>query len=381
MAVNSPIAEPVIDMHVHVGIRGDEWPEWGKFSNEYIGKPEFSLFLKFGRLSRDEITDPVLRERTLEIIRNTKVNKVVCLALDPIYDSAAGDRREDLSHVWVANEYISESLRPELPDKILLGASVHPYDPAFEERVRKYIKDGAVLLKWLPSAQHINLADERVLAAMKFLAGARDGKPLPLLLHIGSEYAIPPNDARTKSYDFISWTGWDRFWNTFRFKNRWFKPQTKKIRENLKAALNHGTVIIFTHLGTPYFSGGWFGGMLEHSEFKNVSNYLRETEGGQYRGRCYADISALVVHTRKPFYDDIKKLPEELILFGSDFPCPIMELSAGPQEWWKDLKNAVKKGKVDPLIVPDKNLLDVNLYELKEEFGDHPMFTNFTKLI
>jgi len=306
---------------------------------------------------------------------------VVCLALDPIYDPDTGERREDLSHVWVDNEYISDSLKSELPDKILLGASVHPYDPKFEERVTRCVDDGAVLLKWLPSAQQIDLAHEKVISALKFLTTAKNGKPLPLLLHIGSEYAIPPYDKRAKSYDFISWSFWDRFWNGFRGKNKWYKPKTKKINKNIESALESGAVIIFAHSGAPYFSGGLLGGIIEHSEYKNVKSYLQNSASRKFKGRCYADISAFVVHTRQPFHKKVKKLPGELLLFGSDFPVPIMELSAGPKEWWKDLKNAVTNGKVDPLFVPDGNLLDVNYRELKAIFGDHPLFDNFAKLI
>ena len=127
--------------------------------------------------------------------------------------------------MWVSNEYVLElaaELKAMLPPEeqgrrgILLGASVHPYAPNFRERVAWCVDHGAVLLKWLPSAQQINLADDRVGAALEFLATARQGRPLPVLLHVGTELAIRTTDPKTTSYDFLSWSTWDRFWNRLR---------------------------------------------------------------------------------------------------------------------------------------------------------------------
>jgi len=84
---------------------------------------------------------------------------------------------------------------------------------------------------------------------------------------------------------------------------------------------------------------------------------------------------------RVPYHDRVKKLPPERVIMGSDFPTPVLELSAGPDEWWKDLKAIITKGEYHRFIVPDGNLLDVNVRELKRIFSDHAMFTNFNKLM
>lgn len=376
----SEFADKTIDMHVHVGLVGDEYPQWGGFSRTMMDRFAYKLFLLYARIERDLVCDRVLREAAKRIICTSGIDHVVCLALDPVYDKD-GTRRTDLSHMWVDNEYILD-LRQELGDKrVLLGASVHPYCANFKERVHRYVEKGAVLLKWLPSAQHINLADEQVGEAMQYLAKVGpDGGPLPLLLHVGVEYAIPAADERAASFDFLSWSRWDRLWNLFRGRRRWYVPNLLGIRQNIAAALEAGAVIIFAHCGLPFFATRPFARWLEHSDLEVVREYLERYRRAEGRGHCFADVSAFCTPFRRDYFEKICELPRELLLFGSDYPVPIFELSAGPREWWEDFK-AVMRGELDRIIVPQDNLLDVNRRELMHAFPGHPLFTNFGKLL
>jgi predicted TIM-barrel fold metal-dependent hydrolase len=370
---------PIVDVHVHVGLLGDRWPQWGRLSPWYRQQVVYRVFLLYSRIPEDRVCDRTLRKATVQIIGSSTVDKVVCLALDPVYDKQ-GQRREDRSHVWVDNDYVL-ALREELPDKILFGASIHPYDPLFSERLRKYADAGAVLVKWLPSAQQIDLAEDAVRRAMIDMATAGPGgRPLPLLLHVGAEYAIPSSNPTTQSYDFLSWSGWDKFWNWFRGGKRWRTPRVDKIHANIRAALGEGAVIIFAHCGLPYFSTGLFGNLLEHSDFKIVKDYLMKNETAGYSGRCYADISACCTPFRQKFFKDIATLPAGYLLYGSDFPTPSFELSAGLGDVTADLK-AVLDGHLDRIIVPEGNLLDVNYRELAHFFPEHPLFINFSRLL
>ena len=369
-----------IDGHVHVGLVGDEHPELGRMSEYFRSRFEYRVFLAYERIDPDRVCDKVLREATVEALATSGVDHAVCLALDPVYDDH-GRRREDLSHMWVGNEYVI-GLRDELGDKVLLGASVHPYDPDFEARVRTLVDRGAVLLKWLPSAQGIDLADERTRAAMVSLAhlGA-DGGPLPLLLHTGMEYAIPPCDPHLVSNDFLSWSAWDGMKNKLRFGKRWRRPDLGGLRLSLEAALGEGAVIIFAHCGLPYFASGPLAPLLEHSDFKAVCGYLDgwPAAGGR-GGRCFADLSACCTPFRKPYFPRLAKLSEASLLAGSDFPTPVFELSAGLDEAAEDAK-AMLHGDLARLIVPEDNLLDVNQRELGVAFPGHPMFTNLGDLL
>ncbi len=379
--MNRKASDPgkVVDVHCHVGLLGDEHPRWGKMSDWYRRQTVYQIFLFYGRMDPAQVSDRTLREATEKAVGDSKVDHVVCLALDPVYDPK-GQRREDLAHMWVDNDYVLD-LRQSLGDKVLLGASVHPYDPDFQGRVVDYVDKGAVLLKWLPSAQQIDLADGRVRDALTFLATARDGGPLPLLLHCGPEYAIPSTDPRTSSYDCLSWSWWDGFINSLRGANKWHRPRTKEIEENLKAGLGEGAVIIFAHCGLPYYAPNWLKQAFEHSEFETVSRYLHEYPADSPEGgRCYADVSACVTPFRRSYFDALKELPPRSLLFGSDFPTPVFELSAGVGEVMEDFK-AVLEGHLDRIIVPEDNLIDVNYDELSHFFPGHPLFTNFGSLL
>ena len=371
-----------LDMHVHVGVLGDDpaFKPYGAISKWMRQQPAYLIMLLYARVKPEEASDIRFQEAVLKAITGSHVDEVVCLAIDPVYDTK-GTRRPERSNMWVANEYITRVLRPLGKGKIRLGASVHPYDPDFATRVKQCVDDDAVLLKWLPSAQQIDLADDRVRRALELLARAGPGGgPLPLLLHVGPEHAIMSTDPRTTSYDFLSWSPWDGFFNLFRSKQeRWFVPRVKQVLANLRAGLDAGATIILAHCGLPYFAPR-FTKFLEHSDLAAVRRLLEETIAQPNRpGKCYADVSACLTPFRQGYFEDIKKLPPSLLLAGSDFPVPVFELSAGLEETLRDFQ-AMLRGKSDRIVVPQDNLLDVNWRELRHAFGDHPMFRNAADL-
>ena len=363
----------VIDSHMHVGVMGDKWPTMGKLSGWFRQQLTFKIFLLYARVPPDEACDTVLHAAIVRVITSSGVNRTVCLALDPVYDRN-GNRREDASHVWVANEYVF-GLRDEIGEKVLVGASVHPFRLDFKSRIDAVIQKGAVLCKWLPSAQQFSLSDPKVGEALEYLATARGGKPFPLLLHCGPEYAIPTSDEKTWTYDFITWNMLDRIKNIF---GKWHTPDIKGTYLNLRRGLDAGAVIIFAHCGLPYFSSGWFGNLLEHSDFGRVKDLLESNSKGAYSGRSYADVSALCTPMRRAFFPKVAKLPAEYLLFGSDFPTPAFELYADEKEVKNDFK-AVMAGQLERVIIPQDNLLDVNLWQLRQAFPGHPLFTNFAR--
>ncbi len=376
----APMTGTLIDGHVHVGLLGDEHPGLGRMSQHFRSRLEYRVFLAFGRVEADLVCDRVLREATLEAIGTSGLDHAVCLALDHVYDSE-GRPRPDLSHMWVANDYVV-GLRDELGDRVLLGASVHPYDPRFEDRVREAVDQGAVLLKWLPSAQAIDLADPRVTEALTLLARVGPGGgPLPLLLHVGAEYAIPPADPRQATFDFLRWTAADRLRNALRFRRRWQVPDVDGVHATLEAGLRDGAVIILAHCGLPYFGSGILARLLEHSDLETVRALLGDWPAdGSRGGRCFADVSACCTPFRRQFFGALRKLPPASLVMGSDFPTPVFELSADLSEAWRDFR-AVLGGDLWRLAVPQDNLLDVNARELALAFPGHPMTRNLGALL
>lgn len=372
-----------IDMHVHVGVLGDDpaFKRYGAISQAMRKDPVYRIMLLYARIEPARVSDVALRDAALKTFADSTIDRVVCLALDPVYD-ASGARREELSNMWVDNDYILRELRPASNGRVLLGASVHPYDPAFANRVAHYAGEGAVLLKWLPSAQQINFADPRVAEALRFLATAGPGgRPLPLLLHVGAEYAIKTTDPRTTSWDFLSWGLWDRIGNALRSRaRRRFTPDVAGALANLRAGLDAGAQVILAHCGLPYFAPR-FAGFAEHDDFPVVRALLQETMARPDRpGRCWADVSACVTPFRKSYFGDIRTLPPALLLAGSDFPVPVFELSADLAENVRDFE-AIVRGDLARIVVPQDNLLDVNWRELQHAFGNHPMFASAQRLL
>jgi hypothetical protein len=338
------------------------------------------VFLAYARIDPRRVCDRALREATERVLAETRVDHVVCLALDQVHDTA-GNPRPERSTMWVANEYVLD-LRRSVGDKVLLGASVHPYAPDFGDRVKALVDQGAVLLKWLPSAQDIDLASPQAASALRALARlGPHGNPLPLLLHAGGEYAVPPAGDDTPSLDFHSWSGWDAFWNFFRGRRKWRKPEVKQVQDHLRAAAEEGTIVILAHCGLPYFSSGLANDAFEHSDFDAVRGYLAmNARLAPGRGRFLADLSACCTPLRQSFFSRLAGLAREDLLFGTDFPTPVFELSADADEVWRDFR-AVIKGRLDRIVIPQDNLVDVNLRELQRAFGpDHPLFTNFGRL-
>jgi hypothetical protein len=369
----------VIDAHVHVGLRGDSFG-MGAFSEYFMAQPAFKVFLAYARLRWRPITDAVLHEATLATLEGCHLDRVVCLPLDPVYDPD-GTRREDRSHMWVDNAY-TYFLSGELPKRVLPGASVHPYRRNFADEVRLWVDNGAVLIKWLPSVQAIDLAEPVVGARLRELAHlGPGGGPLPLLLHVGSEYAIPPADPALASLNFHCWSTWDTLRNRLRGRRGWVRPRVREIEANLRAAAAEGAIIIFAHVGLPYYFSGRLAGVFEHSDFDVVRGHLtRGSEREGDRRRYFADVSACCTPFRKPYFEAVAALPKDALLFGSDFPTPVFELSANLKHSLDNLRAAIDS-EPERLIVPQGNLLDVNRAQLERAFPGHPMFTNLAALL
>jgi hypothetical protein len=112
-----------------------------------------------------------------------------------------------------------------------------------------------------------------------------------------------------------------------------------------------------------------------------VSDYLHRYRGmgGTISGKAFADVSACVTPFRQSYFPEIRALPSDAVLTGSDYPVPIFELSADIKENMRDFK-AILAGELDRIVIPQDNLLDVNMRELRRAFPGHPMFTNATQL-
>jgi predicted TIM-barrel fold metal-dependent hydrolase len=110
--------------------------------------------------------------------------------------------------------------------------------------------------------------------------------------------------------------------------------------------------LIFAHCGLPYYATNRLKQILEHSEFNTVRRYLHEYPADSVEGgRCYADVSACVTPFRRTYFQAMADLPPKSLLFGTDFPTPVFELSADLDEVIEDFR-AVMDGQWERVLCP-----------------------------
>jgi predicted TIM-barrel fold metal-dependent hydrolase len=183
---------PVIDIHCHaagIGAGGS-----GCFISPAMRKSwKFGIYLRaFGVTEKEllEQGDQLLIERlSLLLGRSTKVHQAVVLALDSVMDRE-GNVDRSRTEVFIPNDFIASTCRRH--GNLLFDASINPNRPDALDRLEQAAANGAVLLKWLPSIQGIDPANESLIP---FYERLRDLK-LPLLTHTGEEESFTCKDDR-----------------------------------------------------------------------------------------------------------------------------------------------------------------------------------------
>jgi len=167
-----------------------------------------------------------------------------------------------------------------------LGASVSPNRRDWEAELEYVLtQTEAVLIKWIPSVQHIDIRDERHKEFYRALAAHH----MPLLCHVGPEYSFPEGIRRRELDDF-------RF---------------------LRKPLEYGVRVIAAYCAAPVFPP------FEKDEMKELYALMKDANGGG-EVRLLADTSALSLSTRVPLIPEVlETFPPEWLLHGSDFPIPI----------------------------------------------------------
>jgi len=231
-------------------------------------------------------------------LRTSKeIDGVVLLGLDALYAPKSGRLDKKRTDLWVSNRFLAKKVK-ELNDQLMKendpqkrekrfywGASVSPNRTDWREEMEFVVNDpNAVLMKLIPSVQHINLRDPKHKDYYESLAKSR----MPLLCHVGPEYSFPEG-IREKERD------------NFRFLD---KP------------LEYGVTVIAAHCATPVFP-------IDKNETKEFGAFMRSANSGS-KVQLWGDTSAFSLLTRIPILEEIiETFPPEWLVHGSDFPIPI----------------------------------------------------------
>lgn len=305
-----------LDAHVHIaGIgAGDS----GCFVHEDLADSfKFGFYLKAFGVTREEVDrhgdELVARRIDRTVAESEYIDKAVLLALDGVIRDDAVDRTA--TQVYVPNEFVSR-MADKYPN-LEYGASVHPGRSDWRERLEEAKRNGAVLVKWLPSIMDIDPADRRHVPFYRALVEL----DLPLLVHVGHENAF--NEADDSLGDPVK----------------------------LTLPLGEGVTVIAAHVGT----SGQYGGEPSHERLLSLFP--------EYPN-LYADISSLTQINKIGYLVEALEVPgiTERLLYGSDFPLQFFPL-VSPFYHWPDIDLGTAK-----TIHGMKNTLDRDV-ALKKALG------------
>ena len=176
----------IIDMHCHVAGIG------AGGSGCYISPGlrdnfRYGFYLRAFGVSGKELEkhgDALVFEKlAAKLEASSLVDAAVILALDGVIgEKGALDYQK--TEIYIPNEFVAEQTARF--DNLLFGASINPYRPEALAQLEWAAEQGAVLIKWLPSIQHIDPADERIIPFYRKLKELG----LPLLTHTGHEHSF-----------------------------------------------------------------------------------------------------------------------------------------------------------------------------------------------
>jgi len=168
-----------LDIHIHL-VSED-------LSSRFRRSLPYQLLRRTLRLPEDDsLAAEAYRQRLAAMVGGAReLDGAVVLALDRPYSEVGLPLPADL---YVENDEAAVLCRSN--DRLLLGASVHPYRPDALEALDRAVALGAVLIKWLPPSQGMDPASP---LCRPFFARMRE-LDLPLLSHTGAERTLPHLD-------------------------------------------------------------------------------------------------------------------------------------------------------------------------------------------
>lgn len=299
----------------------------------WLDMPEF-----FGRLvAKTDIADDFsFAELLIRFVRRSElVDKAVLLALDQVYE-LNGTPRPDATHLHVPNGWAAAVVAAN-PDAALFGASVHPSRRNACDELRRVAANGAVLIKWLPSAQDIQ--PDRQQYRQFYDELVRLG--MPLLSHVGNEHTIPcAYSDKTAAQDNDS------------------PMQSNNHPERLWFALECGVNVIAAHCALYERNDKPKGeGEDTPDNIDLLHEMMMKSPGGNGKGTLFSDLSAFITTStfRTRLIDRIVgHFPDDRLLFGTDFPIIIPPLRpgavAGRISAWESLNLMLTRNPLDRCV-------------------------------
>jgi uncharacterized protein len=270
-----PVPDGIVDIHCHVAGIGAGGS--GCFvSAELRDSWKFKIYLRSFGVSEKELNekgDHLVPNRISEWLSESRyVSKAVIHALDGIINKD-GSLDRTRTQFYVPNEFVAEAAARH--KNLLFGASVNPYRKDALERLEWAGKNGAVLIKWIPSIMAIDPADPKLVLFYRKLVEL----DLPLLTHTGKERSFAAS------------------------VDEYCDP------EKLRLPLSLGVKVIAAHIAST-------GKYDEQRSTDRLVQLMREYPN------LYSDISSLTQLNKRFYMEEALTLQEfsGRLVYGSDFP-------------------------------------------------------------
>lgn len=291
----------IVDYHVHALGLGDSGsgievdPRLRSWTSPVV-RLKGLVFMRSAGITDEGQADAQYQERLLSLARGfPRPIRLALLAFDRAY-RPDGTVDAERSEFHIPNAFVMD-LANRHPEEIVPVVSVHPYAPDAVPRLEALARQGARMVKWLPNAQGMDPSDPALDPFYEVMA--RHG--MILLCHTGHESSVHSPDGQRLGNPLL-----------------------------LRRALDRGVTVIMAHAGNRGSSAD-----LDHPgrQARNFELVLRLMDEPRYRGRLFADLSAVTQTLRNR--DDLKVLLERSDLHprlvnGSDYPLPAISVFIQP---------------------------------------------------
>jgi len=251
---------------------------------------KFYLNASCARSGNKETIDEGVVQRLLDIRADLPEGfRYMLLGFDYYYDHAGNIHRE-YSAFHTPNEYASRMAKTH-PDQFEWIASIHPYREDAVSAVQDVVDNQARAIKWLPSVMGINANDPKCDAFYEALVE----HDLPLLAHVGSEYAVATPTGQTYNNPLL-----------------------------FRRALDHGVRVIFAHCATLGESRDIDKGK-HAAKVPNLDLFARLMAEPRYDNLALGDIAGITQVNRDRW--KVERIVEsdewhDRLIYGSDYPLP-----------------------------------------------------------
>ncbi len=224
-----------------------------------------------------------------EAVRNSRYIEKTCLfGVDARVDDKGHELHRDKT-VCARNTDVIE-VAHRYPGQFIPFFSINPLRPDALERIEEFTEQGCAGAKFLQNYWRVDLNNESLIPYYEKLQGLH----LPLIIHIGSEYAIESE-------------------KQFESSNM------------LRLPLEVGVTVIAAHMGLGQI-GHWL------SPWRNLSknpawfdrDYFHILEMLETHDNLYGDLSAMLIPLRARALEHLtrQKQVHHKLLFGTDYPVP-----------------------------------------------------------